>query len=644
MIGGNMAEYKLAKNGITDYVIILPEERDTFVDFALKTLVEVIEKSTGAKLEVAKTAKGKFVSLGNTEALKALNPEIKYGKDGYAVIEKEGNLYLFGEGIYGAIWAVYGLLEEKVGYRFFTPDEIKIEKREEIDITGLDLFYTPTFPNRCSGFGLAKYDLEYATGLKAYAWYGQRLDGKFFWGAWAHNQVNKYMPPKKYYKDHPEWYHQMERFYSPDPEKMIPDKMQLCYSNMEMREEFTKNLIEDIKKNTHATHFMLGHEDNPEYCTCENCKKLAEELTQPGLHMDFINDIARRVEKWRVENCPEREILIGGFAYEPGLSFEPPVKLENGEYVPIDPRVKAEPNVFIFFCPIAAPEHSRSVYAEVNKNIIHVMNKWKTICSRFGIQTYYGSFRRAYEFVDGIYRYKGDIEFYKSVGVESFYMEAPSYPGSIAFQAMSLYVLTRLEWDKTLDTDELIEEFCTNYYKAAAPAMLKYFRYMMAHFEKVRKRTPYLTGKEFTYGMCLTDTIPQLFWDMNTIYDASVILDEAEESVRAGGYDEAMCEKLLDRIEKERMTVLLVQLEYFNKEISQYDEARSVNAYPKEKIFELCDRFERNAKKFGYNHVCGDYKVDEALKIWRERAEKSARWWQERTDRLNKKFSEEWGR
>lgn len=632
----------LVKNSKTDYVVLVPEKTDTFVDFAVKTLVDAVEKSTGVKLEITNQANGKkFISIGETEAKKSANVKTNYGKDGFKAVEKDGNVYLFGQSDYGPIWSVYGFLEEKVGYKFYTPDEIKIEKREEICLSGLDIEYTPTFPNRCSGFGLAKYDLEYATGLKAYAWYGQRLDGKYYWGSWAHNHVNVFINPKKYYKDHPEWFYQIEKFKQSDPEKMIPDKMQLCLSNMEMRAEFAKNLIEEIKKNAHATHFLLGHEDHGEYCKCENCRKMAEKLTQPGLHMDFVNDMARRVEAWRVENAPEREIMIGGFAYAMGLSLEPPVKLVSGEYVPIDESLIAEPNVFIFFAPIDANEHSRSVYDEANEKVLSLMKKWRVLCGRFGVQTYYGSFRRAYEFVDGIYRFKKDIEFYSDMGFESFYMEAPSYPGSISLQAMSLWVLTQLEWDKTKDTDQLIKEFCDNYYKEASPYVIKYFECMMNHYKKVRERTLYLTGKPFRYGMCLTDTIPQFFWDLNTVYEASIILDEAEKAIKDVHYDAETEEKLLDRIEKERMTLLLIQLEYFNRETSSYDEARSVNAYPKEKILELCDRFERNAKKFNYTHVSGDHNVEEALKIWRERANNSARWWQNRIDEMHK-IRENW--
>ena len=639
-----MAKRLLVSNGKTDYVILVPQKTDTFIDFAVKTLNDVIQKSTGATFEVVTDAKGKkFISLGKTDALKKFNPAITYGKDGFSAIENDGNLYLFGEGLYGAIWGVYALLENKVGYRYFTPDEIKIDKVDEIDITGFNVTYTPSLPNRCSGFGLAKYDLEYATGLKAYAWYGQRLDGKYFWGSWAHNFVQVFINPKKYYKDHPDWFIQWQRYYESDPEKMQPRRMQLCLSNMELRDEFFKNVIEEIKNNEHATHFLLGHEDNDEFCTCPNCMKYIEKIGRSGLHMHFINDIARRVEKWRQEKCPEREILIGGFAYSLENTFRAPVKIVDGKYVPIDPCVVAEPNVFIMFAPITAPDHARAITDELNKSLLGIIDKWRSICNKFSLWYYYGSFRRKHEFVDGIYRFKGEIEYYKEMGCESFYVECPSIPGAIAFQAMTLWVLTQQEWDNTLDTDELIKEFMDNYYKEASPYVSEYFYYTMNHFAKVRERTEYFTGKKFHYGMSTTDTIPLFFWDLNTLYDMSKLLDKAVDAIKSAGYDKDMEDKLLYRIETERMVILHAILQYFNPETSEYDEKRTVNAFPKETIFELCDKFEKMARTFGYDKISGDHTLDEGLALWKERAEKSGRVWQDRIDRTLEKL-EAWSK
>jgi len=630
---------KLIHDNKTEYLLLVPEKRDVFIDFAIKTLNETMLKSTGVQFTVVEKAEKNFISLGNTYALKNAKIKTSYGEDGFAVKEKDGNLYLFGQSEYGAIWAVYELLERTVGYRFYAIDEIKIEKRSEIDIAGMDVEYTPSYPHRCSGFGVAQKNLEYATGLKAYAYYGVRLDGKDFWGSWCHNFVGIFIKPEVYYKNHPEWFFHMDG--ETDVSKMKRIRMQLCLSNMEMRAEFAKNLIEWIKENEHGKYFMLGREDNDGFCECENCKKITDRIGESGLHMDFLNDIARRVEKWRKENAPEREIYIGGIAYECGYGkvdtcFVPPVKLVDGEYVPKDPCVVAEPNVFMFFCAMTQPEHSRSVYHPANKNMLDIMKRWQVVCKHYGAQIYYGTFRRAFEFVDGIYRFKDDIAFYKDNGFKIFYVESPH---DKALNKMHVYVLTKLLWDITLDTDQLIEEFCDNYYKVASPYIKKYFRYFMDYCAKARDRIEYLTGIRADCGMCLADTVPQGFWSLNAVYDACLMLDDADKAIDGADYDQKTKEILHDRIELERMVLMYIQLEYFNRETSVYDEARSINCYPKEKIYELCDRFEKDVKKFNIRFVNGDGSPEEVINGWRNRATKTARGWEERIYKIRENFN-----
>lgn len=636
---------KLIENKKTEYVILVPKDKDVFIDFAVKELNGVIEKSTGVKFEVVDNATENFISIGNTSALKNANIIVSYGDDGYAVKEKDGNLYLFGQSENGAIWAVYEFLERTVGYRFYAIDEIKVESRTEIDITGLDVEYTPSIPYRGSGFGVARSDFNYSTGLKAYANYGIRLDGKDFWGTWAHNLVSVYIEPERYYEDHPEWFYHMDgetdvsKMRRKDNNQAI--RMQLCLSNMEMRDEFFKRLIEKIKECNHANYFLLGREDNDGFCECENCKKITDRIGESGLYMDFVNDMARRVEKWRKENSFERKIYLGALVYECGYGkvdscFVPPVKLVDGKYVPKDPCVVAEPNVFVLFCAMTQPEHSRSVYHESNKNMLDLVNRWHVVCNHYFFYIYYGTFRRGFEFVDGIYRFKEDIQFYKEKGGRYFFVESPNQK---ALHKMTLFVLTKLMWNINLDTDQLIEEFCENYYKVASPYVLKYFRYMMDYCAKTRDRIEYLTGIRADYGMCLTDTVPYGYWSLNAVYDASLILDDAEKAIDESNCDDQTKKTLHDRIELERMVLTYIQLEYFNREMGAYEEARTINCYPKEKILALCDEFEAGVKKFGINFVNGDGTPEEVINGWRNRAIKTARGWEERIYKIRSNFN-----
>lgn len=617
-------ECSIVKNGRSEYALLLPVQATSFEKIACTVFNKYLSESTGVVLPVvyeSENGADKFVSVGNTNALKEKKLTVRHGKGGYTVTEKGGNLYLYGQGADGVIWAVQAFLEKAVGYRFFADDEISIEKKNAVDVDGYDLFYTPSVEHRSSGFAVCKTD-DYAMGLKAYNGFGGRADGTPFWGTWnpemsCHNHLTV-LPPDKYYAEHPEWYNDK--------------KNQLCLSNARMRDEFFKNLTEYFKKYSTQTHFLLGHEDNYDMCDCPECRKKIEELTTGGLHMDFTNDMARRTEKWRKENCPEREINVGMFAYTVGVSMTPPVKEVNGKTVPISDSVVAEPNVFVLFAPIDMKEHSRPITDPENAYYYRCFEQWNVVCKRFGIWMYYGSFRRAFEFTDGIYVFKENMKALKNFGLEYFFYECNSSVGSVIFQKLLVYLFTSLEWDLTKDTDELIDEFMQAYYKCAAKSMREFLNYLMKYYEKARARTEKLTGKKFHYGMCLTDTVPDGFWSLNAVYDLVLILEEAEKTVDASDYSEEIKTKLKDRIEREKLFTVYIQLEYFVREISPYDEARSINFFPKSKALELVSEFERGCKKFGIKTVDGDGKLEDTLAKWRREINWTARAWENRIE------------
>jgi hypothetical protein len=117
------------------------------------------------------------------------------------------------------------------------------------------------------------------------------------------------------------------------------------------------------------------------------------------------------------------------------------------------------------------------------------------------------------------------------------------------------------------------------------------------------------------------------------------MLDDAEKAIDESDLDEQMKNTLHDRIELERMVLIYIQLEYFNREMSEYEEARTINCYPKEKILELCDRFEKGVKKFGIKFVNGDGTPEEVINGWRNRAIKTARGWEQRIYLIHDKFN-----
>ena len=259
----------LVKNGENRALVVIPENASPFEKIAADLVVRYIYSGAGVKPEIVTESVAKYclsrgddkqcIYIGNTAALKNRNLPVRHGRGGFTVKEADGDLFIFGHGRCGVIWAAQAFLEKAVSYKFFAADEIEYDKTDVVDVTGYDFYFTPSIENRASGFFAASKDSVYATGLKAMTRFGGLADGSPFFGTWnekisCHNHLT-ILPPDKYYKDHPEWYDSK--------------KNQLCLTNPQMRDEFFKNLIEYFKAYPNQTHFLLGHEDNEDVCECE---------------------------------------------------------------------------------------------------------------------------------------------------------------------------------------------------------------------------------------------------------------------------------------------------------------------------------------------------------------------------------------
>ena len=114
------ADIQLIKDGKSDYTIVTAQGENQMSDVAAKELITYLKKSTGVELKRNESGKKRIV-IGLTPELKK-----KLGKDlpvhGELRIRTMGNdLYLYGGGKFGNMYAVSTFLEKFAGIRWFTP-------------------------------------------------------------------------------------------------------------------------------------------------------------------------------------------------------------------------------------------------------------------------------------------------------------------------------------------------------------------------------------------------------------------------------------------------------------------------------------------------------------------------------------------
>jgi hypothetical protein len=116
----------------------------------------------------------------------------------------------------------------------------------------------------------------------------------------------------------------------------------------------------------------------------------------------------------------------------------------------------------------------------------------------------------------------------------------------------------------------------------------------------------------------------------------------AEKAVDESDYSQELKAKIKDRIEIEKLFTQYIQLEYFVREISPYDEARTINFFPKEKAKELLNSFVEGCKKHNISRIDGDCTVDQAKEKWSREINWTARAWEDGINKALKRNDELW--
>ena len=277
----------------------------------------------------------------------------------------------------------------------------------------------------------------------------------------------RYCDPKKYYKDHPEYYS-----VHPNGERHWQPTGQLCLSNPDVYKivlESLKAYVEKDRKGKKPGDWPLlydfSQEDNTSWlCNCEKCKAIAAKYNRiPGGHYDggdcglqleFVNRLARDIR------AIYPDVWIRTFAY---VSTETPPK--DGTIVP-------EPNVLIWLCDLYGDSnHEYPLESARNRHRADIVKAWSKLARRMEIWDYmlYGNGCPEVN-VDAL---AADAKFFRSVGLDRVFFEDHATAVRLpCFWELNNFVRGQCMFNPDVDLEMLIGKFCRVYGKAA-PKMVK---------------------------------------------------------------------------------------------------------------------------------------------------------------------------
>ncbi len=590
------SDYKIVENGMSEYQIVLPESPKMNEQTAAEELQLFIKQSSGAVLPVVSenkvSEKSPMISIGETvfagkKGVSAGGEDL--GSSGYKIKTDGSSLFILsdenGTGE-GCIYAVYDLLEDAIGWCAYASDEIGYEEKKDIKLYVYDETVKPTFDRRSIAYLDINSDPVYRRRMRLINQYNND-----FWcnPLFGHSQISDLLKKEKYYEAHK--YGTTKQIVEDGGTVEVPDHWygssaeQLCWTGgAEMELEMATVLYSYIKEYPDTVYFMLGQEDNQNYCDCARCQSAIDDwgYNITGLEINFLNNVIKIVEEWVKRDYPEgRDIRYVMFAYYDALV--PPVSGSEGNEAAFSKKVIPDDKLYIYFTPIET-NYSHSLEDVENEDILKNLKGWYKLFGgkdRVIVYSYDTNFHYYFYNFDNFGTFRSHLKTYSENGVNYYYTQGAPYTNQCTFQEMRIFVESKLMWNIDLSYDDLVNKFMAGYYKDAATAIRRYYDFTRMRYEQSEK----LLGIEFKD--IYADIGSKKIWTESAVSAMDKIFDEAYESIeRYKTEDLDLYDTLKSRIKRLELTVIYTKLLNYRFDYSQ------------EKINALVDDFNKYTSKF----------------------------------------------
>ena len=452
----------LASKKKSEYSLVLPANSTTMDQKAAALLVLNLRQMTGAKLPIVVEGSGakmgsKVISIGHTALLKKLDPKtfaLDLGDEGYAIAAKGNNLFLVGGKTRGAIYAVYSLLEEDLGFRWYGSDGIaSIPKRETLRFKPMLRHFVPALDVR-DPFYFAAFDIDWSLKNKTNTSYAPVPPD---WGGSTVNPPGYFVhtfallvPPEKYFKDHPEYFAEVGG-------KRQPSQLEL--TNPDVLRIVVEKVKQVLRENPDAKIISVSPNDGRGYSESAASRAIDEaEAMVPGSKsgtlLKFVNAVAEAIE-------PEfPNVKVSTLAYLD--TFMPPK------------TIRPRKNVVIHLATDSHAWKYQFCFTTESHDFQTALKAWHAIGADIHIWDYTTSFVHYMVPMPNMPVVSDNMRFYLANGAKGIMLQgAYQSPGGDR-APMRSWVWAKQMWNPALDTRALMRDFVFGYYGKAAQPMWDY--------------------------------------------------------------------------------------------------------------------------------------------------------------------------
>ena len=517
----------LAKNSSSRYTIAVAADASAPEKHAAEELATYLRQITGARFPVRtpESVGGRPMLAVGPAAARCVAADLpldkaELGDDGIVIKTVSPHLVLTGaEGsMRGTLYAVYSFLEDVLGVRWWTETASYVPHCPSLAVEPLDVRYVPVLPYREALYNTLTGRGTEDGASRAKFLVRQKYNGHFNaipaeWGGsytligWCHT-FDLFLPPSRYFKDHPEWYALVNG-------ERKGEHSQLCCTNDEMIAELSKQVLAAIAQRPEAGIISVAQNDWGGNCQCDKCRELDEAEGSPsGSLLYCVNKVAEAVEK----QYPD--FLVETLAYQ--YTRRPPKNLR--------PRN----NVIVRLAVIERSGH-HPIDSEMNRSLMADLRAWKAAAPNLFIWDYTANMTGAFTPHPNLPVFAPDIRSYVDSNAKGIFFEGNHYAGDARgdFDELKTYLMAQILWDPSRDERHIVREFLNGYYGPAGPVLSRYLD-LQANAARDVRLPSWSAG-------------PDAGWlDLAAMNEATRLFDEAEQAV-AGD------ETLLDRVRRARI-------------------------------------------------------------------------------------------
>ncbi len=513
-LGDNHQVAKLTIGGvdISNFTIYAPTPENSFnnnATYAAEIAKNYIKVATGVDLQITTgEPTGNAIVFNSIPRASDFGDEL--GEEGYTYKVENGSLYIYGT-YRGNMYAIYEILEDYLGFRFYDSDYTFIYKTRIVDIPeGLEReIFIPAMRFRFCG--------DFVAGQNAQVYYfPSRMNGTQVNG-YSEDVYGSLYGPQFLNAHSYDFYWQMslgsmptdedmklgdkyaakladgQKKWAADP-KLDPYNWQPCASSESSYKKLFEGMIDTIRmidegwehpfyqfRTTQREKVEYGQKsmsfslcDNESYCTCSKCRGKAANEGASGLYIDLANRAVRDLQ-----------------TYNDGIYKGMRVHCILYNHA-IPKTVRPDKNLIVFYCGQGCNNHCLGTddcgtcLGQLNKenNVITTesLKAWGEMCKETGAEMWYWYYAVTYHYVlvgmPNVFNLFYDIQFlYNEANVRGIYYDGGGRPYNLG--KLKEYLAMKMMWEPKMTFEQYcdyMKEYLYMYYGDGYEQIFKYIQ------------------------------------------------------------------------------------------------------------------------------------------------------------------------